>query len=175
MIGADQVIRVISSNALGNVILLVAAVVGVLGNFLLYARKRHHRRGILRNSLHAEIRSMRPVVQSMHLQHDAISMDPIDPRSFLVDSVYRASSDELGLLMESEVSAVVEFYSTAISIQRVIGDDFHTAYDQVARRDLLQKLERATTELAENGSIDSESRQEVDEHLEMHQRSVTEM
>ncbi|MFC7202342.1 hypothetical protein ACFQJC_02360 [Haloferax namakaokahaiae] len=160
----EQVIQILNSNATGNLVLLLAAVVGVVGNYGLYLRKRNNRAKTLRRSLYSEITSMRPVVQAMHREKDAISMDPLDPRSFLIDSVYQASSDELGLLTESEVSAVVDFYSTAISIQRIIGDNFHTAYDQVDRRDLLFKLDEAQYQLKQH--IDFTSRSEFNQQLE---------
>lgn len=143
----ETLFHILSSQALGNLILLIAAFVGVGGNYWIYLKKRKKKREKLRQSLIAEISCMRDVVHSMKRQSDVVTMDPLDPRSFLVDSVYQASSDDLGLLTDEEVRAVVEFYTTAISIQRVIGDDFHTAYDQVDRRDLLEKLDTATLEL----------------------------
>lgn len=149
---------ILSSQAVGNIALLVAAIIGVGGNWVLYEYKRNKKRSILRQSLHAEIKSMEPVLRGMKEQNDIVTMDPIDPRSFLVDSVYRSSSGDLGLLTEEEVSALVEFYSTAISIQRVVGDDYHVAYEQVDRRNLVQKARNATKSLEDNGDIRREGK-----------------
>ncbi len=145
--------ELLNSTALGNIALLIAAVVGVAGNWWIYKRKRKLRTKTLRQSLYAEIHSMRYPILQIHEQHDVVTMDPFDPQSFLIDSVYQASSDELGLLSDEEVSAVVDFYSTAISIQRIIGDDFQTPYEQVARRNLLQKLDKAMEELKDEGDL----------------------
>lgn len=158
----EPIFDVLNSRALGNVALLLAAVIGIGGNLYLYWYKRDKRRTKLRRALYAEIHSMEPVVRAMERQHDAITMDPIDPRSFLVDSVYQSSSEDLGLLTGEEVSAVVEFYSTAISIQRVVGEDYHVAYEQVDRRDLLFKLETAASLLKKFGEFDSESLESIE-------------
>lgn len=153
----DTLIELSQNSALRVVALLLAAIIGVGGNVWMYRKKRRDRREKLRRSLHAEINSMSSVILAMENQHDVTTMDPLDPRSFLVDTVYRSSSDDLGLLTKSEIYAVVEFYSTATSIQRVIGDDFHVAYEQVSRRNLHGKMIDALIELRMNGELEPET------------------
>ncbi|WP_410765649.1 hypothetical protein [Haloferax sp. DFSO60] len=149
----EVLVESLQSTALGNIILLVAAFVGVAGNYWLYLRKQDRRRVNLRQALYAEMSSMKPVVRAIDKEHDVITMDPIDPRSFVVDYIYRSSSDELGLLSEEEVAAIVDFYSTAISIQDLVGDEYHVVYEQVSRRDLAKKLDSALVELESSGDL----------------------
>lgn len=154
----DEIWNLFQSRAVGNLALLLAAIIGVGGNFYLYRHKRKKRRQKLREAIHAELSSMKPVVNSIAKQKDIVRMDPVDPRSFLVSTVYDSSSDDLGLLSDEEVVSIVDFYSTGKSIQRLIGDDHNTAYKQVGRRDLGAKLEQAMRTLEENSSNDLQRR-----------------
>lgn len=129
--------------AVGNLILLATAIIGVVGSFLLDRYRRSKRRTHLRQALLAEMRNMVPILGPIHAQQDVVTQYPIDPSQFLVNSVYRSTAEDLGLLSDDEVEAVVDFYSTAQSIQETVGDRNEILYDQVAERELYEKLREA--------------------------------
>lgn len=99
--------------AVGNLLILLAAIVGVLGSFFLYSHKRDMNREKLRRGLLTELESMEYL--------ERFSDDSVIPHTgVLITTVYENNSSDLGLLTSSELEDVVSFYSKALLLKSLI-------------------------------------------------------
>lgn len=118
----------VSSPTIGNLLILVAAFIGVGGSYYLYKRRQADRREKIKNALQAEIS------QTSYLgglvdawENDGINprVDPIPPDQlpnpdFIPTVVYEELASDLGLLEANEVQRIVEYYSILIYIKGLI-------------------------------------------------------
>lgn len=130
---AAPIIGVLKNPAVGNVFLLLASVVGVGGSYVLYVKRKADNREKLKRALAFEIREMELEETADTL--DGISNPPpqtrltasqIPPADAFPTTVYESNTGDLGLLDETEINEVVDFYTTMIrykSIIRAIRED----------------------------------------------------
>lgn len=99
--------------AVGNLLILFAALVGVVGSFLLYVYQRRKKREKLRRGLLTEL-------ESIDYLEDLGDESVVPHSGVLVTTVYENNSSDLGILSSSELEDVVAFYSKAILLQSLI-------------------------------------------------------
>ncbi|GAA0515435.1 hypothetical protein [Halorubrum aquaticum] len=87
---------------------LIGAFVGATVRILWQIRNEQKRRENLRRAIWAEMMTMRPYLSGKRGPED----------QFLRKTVYECNADDLGLLTENEVEAIVAFYGSATNVQR---------------------------------------------------------
>lgn len=103
----------LGNTAVGNLLILLAAIIGVGGSFGLYRYQRGKKREKLRRGLLTELENME------YLEN--LSDESVVPHTgVLVTTVYENHSADLGLLTSSELEDVVSFYSKATLLQSLI-------------------------------------------------------
>jgi hypothetical protein len=143
----EAVIDVLRSQVTGNIVLLVAAVIGVGGNFWLWRRKRKHRRETLRVALLSEIVSMQPAIKRLDHQDPS---EEITPEFFLSNNVYDGNAAEIGSLTEEEVASLVEFYTQASKLQAVAKREPGRVFVEASNRQVYSKLISAVKAIESN-------------------------
>jgi hypothetical protein len=113
--------------AIGNVFLLLASIIGIAGSFILYEKRKSDNRAKLKRALAFEIREMdlEETVDTLESINDPppqtrLNEAQIPPADALPTTVYESNTGDLGLLDESEIDEVVDFYTTIIKYKSVI-------------------------------------------------------
>jgi hypothetical protein len=115
----EQVSQTLAHPAVGNVALLIASVIGVVGSFLLYLKRRYDSRKKLKRALATELRGMEQIPEiANNLQslsnappESRLSASSVPPAETFPTTVYEENASDLGLLSEEDLNEVVEFYS----------------------------------------------------------------
>lgn len=103
--------------------IVATILIGFLGSFGLYWKRRRDRRRRLRKAFLYEITGIstqsyaEAIVDGELLRRDGYQIPETSPFS---DAVYRANTSKIGLLSDEEVRDVVEFYSEAIKVEKEI-------------------------------------------------------
>lgn len=102
-----------SDPAVGNILILLAAIVGVAGSFGLYLYRRRKDAETIRRGLLQELESMQ--------YFDNMNSDSSPPRgSVVVTTTYTENSAKIGFLEGDEMDAVVSFYSNAQRLEELM-------------------------------------------------------
>lgn len=126
MIPKTQEVGVIGPLSIDNLIVLVAAIVGVLGSFLVYRHRLNIRKKKLRVALSSEISIMASDVFHVARILEAEKVDkntklyiPVDP---ITNDIFLGNVTDLGLLKEEEVEEISEIYSRASSVRQQVSN-----------------------------------------------------
>lgn len=105
----------LANPGVGNLLLLIAAVIGVYGSYYLYNKRLNDRREAMRRALKAEMESafLLDTMIRKGTVGDEVPSDEIHPTT-----VYEATVDEIGLLTDKEIGLITEFYSSAIATNK---------------------------------------------------------
>lgn len=152
----DSISRVLVSVGVGNLFLVIAAIIGVAGSYWVYLKKLEHKQETLRVALIYEICSMEESIRKMDASPDAAMMANPHPEVFLSDKIYEYNSDDIGLLSPAEVAAVTDFYTSASVVQEAAKNDPENAFILISNSELYNKLLKAFNEL--NSHVDDEYR-----------------
>lgn len=112
-----SVLDILANPGVGNLLLLITAVIGVVGTYGLYKIRLNDRRKATRRALKAEIESNR-ILDTWIRQNEPIEEPPaqiIQPTT-----AYEGHIDDIGLLTDEEIELISEFYSNATLINDVI-------------------------------------------------------
>ena len=116
--------------------IFIPALIGVIGSFALYIKRRKDRITKLRLAFRAELSSMKPLETWPEEPDD----EALPGHDFTINHVYRANVNEIGLLSVDEINSIVVFYSLADIVESHIdlARDAHAA-DQEVDFDSLHK------------------------------------
>lgn len=106
--------ELLGSPVVGNLFLLAAAVVGVLGSYLLYLKKRREKRQKVRLALKTELEAMTPI--------ENWDNENIPAQKIGSDLIYKSNAQDLGLLTDEEVHLITETYTQLDIVQSLIDD-----------------------------------------------------
>lgn len=114
---------VITETTIGVLGLIATVIIGFLGSFGLYWNQRRDRRRKLRKALRSEINAMSDIENmAKTVTESGIDFDgwPFPHTSPIINEVYSGNTSDVGILSDSEVDKVVEYYSLASDIERGI-------------------------------------------------------
>ncbi|MEF8773006.1 hypothetical protein [Halodesulfurarchaeum sp.] len=105
--------------ATGNLFLLLASLIGVIGSFLLYIKRRRDRRRKLTQALLTELEGMENMDNSADTlsslsekpPESRVSPSKVPPAESFPTTVFDNNTSELGLLSEDDLAATVNFYT----------------------------------------------------------------
>lgn len=117
MIQTAEVLEVLSHPATGNLILLAAALVGVLGSYLVYKIRISNRRKAVRVAIISELEAMDIVEQWTGNRSD------IPAQPFFPTGAYEGNVQHIGLLSEIEVELIAKLYSNGQIIEELLEYD----------------------------------------------------
>lgn len=114
--------------AVGNLFLLFASIIGVVGSYLLYLNRRKDRREKLKRALAFEISEMDQLPQASDTLEglseappsSRLSASKIPPAEAFPTTVYESNTSDLGLMSDDELESVVDFYTSMIQYKGVI-------------------------------------------------------
>lgn len=118
------------------------AVIGVVGTVAVYRLRKGVRRQSLRKALYTEVSSMRWIKETdLSELKRGIKAGDMPPHTFVPTQVYHAEIENLGLLSNSERTAVISYYQSAQvaqdQLQRMVdGGDDQTVRNVFADRTL---------------------------------------
>lgn len=104
---------ILAEPAIGNLFLLVAAVIGVGGSWGLYFYRRKKTRETIRRSILKELESM----EFSDQLEEAGGASDLPYSGVLVTKTYEQNSSDVGMLSSEEVESIVSFYSDAITLK----------------------------------------------------------
>lgn len=102
---------------------LVGSGATLVAGLLVYWKRRCDRRTNLRTALEHEIQGMQGQIKGFAgaiESDDGPQGDPIPEINFITTVVYENNTQHLGLLTDSEVDAITDFYNSAIQLSRVL-------------------------------------------------------
>lgn len=108
------ILKFLANPGIGNLLLLLGAVIGVGGSYWVHLRRLENRKKATRTALKAELSSM------TFLDRWIDDMDAIPQQRVLVTSAYEANAEYIGLLTDEEVEKITSFYSQAILINDMV-------------------------------------------------------
>lgn len=114
--------------AVGNLFLLIASVIGVVGSYLLYITRRGDRREKLKRALAFEISEMDQLAQASDTleglsnppPQSRLSASKVPPAEAFPTTVYESNTSDLGLMSDDELESVVDFYTSVIQYKGII-------------------------------------------------------
>lgn len=114
--------RIIGPFSIDNLIILVAAVIGLLGSYTIYRLRIRTRRRRLRKALRGEIKSMAPGVyeKARIMAAEDRETDFYVPPNPVTMTVFRNNSGEIGLLSDGEVEKITAMYSKAEVVRQLV-------------------------------------------------------
>lgn len=143
-----------------DLVVLLAALVGVGGGYLLYRKQGADTAEKLRYALHAEVGKMGDQIytEASQMKSAELTEDPYLPEeSPIVPTVYRNNAGELGRLTKDEVEALTSFYTAAELLDERLGralgaDDLSSVEALYLRAKLveLNNLNNATLDALED-------------------------
>lgn len=139
----------LSQRAVGNLFLLLAAIIGVGGSYGLYWKRQKDRRDRLRHALKAELEAM-----DFFNQWPNEFEDTVPSHSILSTKTYEANADGLGLLSKKEIDAIVDFYTSARIIQDQIDWNFTISF-QTEQIEEATDIREESRKAKVSGSLDS--------------------
>jgi len=106
--------EILSNPITGNILLLLAAIIGVLGSYSIYKIRLNDRRKSARRALTAELESMSILTQWAEGMYDV-------PTQRLFPTVaYEAHLENIGFLSDEEAEKLTSFYSQAIILDDLV-------------------------------------------------------
>jgi hypothetical protein len=109
--------RILANPGVGNLLLVVAALIGVLGSYMLYSIRLDDRRKSARRAFKKEIGTASLLDTWIR---EADSEQDIPAQKIHPTTVYEQNVEDLGLLSDQEVDILVEFYSQLISVNDML-------------------------------------------------------
>lgn len=144
-----SIVNVLSNPAVGNLLLVIAAVIGIFGSYGIYLKKKKDKKTALRSALKTELES-NEVFDSWIQTADGEDGAP----SHLIQptAAYESNTGNLGLLTDEEVEVITRCYSTAMIMNDVLNwnreVELRTSLKQgVSDRNHQQRIEDITTQL----------------------------
>ena len=113
-------IEVLSGPAVGNLLILIAAIVGVGGSYYIYHIRIEDRRNSARRALKSELESMTFFTQWIE------GSGNIPSHSVCSTRAYDANIENIGLLTNEEIDSLTSFYSSAILIDDILKSNRET-------------------------------------------------
>lgn len=104
------ILGVLANPGVGNLLLVIAAIIGVCGSYVLYKKRLKDRRKATRRTLKSEIESTK--ILDTWIRKNEVNELPaqiVHPTT-----AYENHVDEIGLLTDEEIELISEFYSEAI-------------------------------------------------------------
>jgi hypothetical protein len=144
-----SILELLAKPGVGNLMLLLASVVGVGGSYLIYIKKRRDRRKNLRIALKNELDSMEDFFE-VELEE----FDRTTSHKAISTKVYDQNTGELGLLSEDEISEIVSFYSASEVIHEFIDWRQRIKRDIVANPNLKEVPDGVNEEILQ-GNLES--------------------
>lgn len=138
----DLIVAFFSSDAVGNLALLISAIIGVGGSYGLYSRRENRRKDRIRNGLKTELEQMSCLSK---LEDDLESSDANPPQQEIPSEslpspnelptfVFESNTDEIARLDKDTASKAIEFYSSVMRCKQTISDIKNNAhYNNVDR------------------------------------------
>lgn len=108
-----------SAVTMADLVVLLAAIVGVGGSFLLYRVRRIHEADRLRNALYAEVGKIGDEIFEVALRMESAKLvgEPYLPEeSPIVVTAYENNAGELGRLTPGEIESLASFYTAAVLV-----------------------------------------------------------
>ena len=126
--GISWVAEALRHPAIGNLFLLFASIIGVVGSYLLYLHRRKDRRQKLKRALAFEICEMNQLTQASNTLEgltepppsSRLSASKIPPADAFPTTVYESNTSDLGLMSDDELQSVVNFYTSILQYKGVI-------------------------------------------------------
>lgn len=161
--------RIIGPLSIDNLIILVAAVIGLLGSYTIYRLRIRTRRRRLRKALRGEIKSMAPGVYEKARIMAAEDRDKgfYVPPNPVTSTVFKNNSGEIGLLTDDEVEMIAAMYSKAEVVRQLI--EHLDEQDDPRRATVLQ----LRTDLIELNNLINDALAEIETALEVERTSGT--
>lgn len=110
--------ELLGSPVIGNLFLLAAAIVGVLGSYILYLQKRRATRRAIRRALKTELEAMTPI--------ENWDGENIPAQKIGSTFVYQQNAKDLGLLTDREIDLVTDLYTQLDIVQSLIDSNSET-------------------------------------------------
>lgn len=126
----NALVTFFSSDAVGNLALLISAIIGVGGSYGLYSRRENRRKDRIRNGLKTELEQMSCLSK---LEDDLESSDANPPQeeipaeslpspNELPTFVFESNTDEIARLDKETASKTIAFYSSLMKCKQAISD-----------------------------------------------------
>lgn len=131
-----EFVDVLRDPGLGNLLIFITAIIGLIGSYWLYWQRTGDRRTTIRRALKKEIES-NGVLDSWVRNRKSQS----DPPAHVVQPtvVYRNVTNDLGLLTEEEVEFLTDFYSKAVIVNDIIKWDRESHLQILLKEDAVQR------------------------------------
>jgi hypothetical protein len=140
---------------------LIGSGATLVAGLIVYFKRRRDTRTNLRIALEKELEGMQDKLSafaSLIDNSEAMDGEPIPEINFVTTVVYKNNTQQLGLLSDTEVNAVAEFYNDAIQLQEALdmiqeydnpGETatYHAWFRENNIADLLDKNEKALEEI----------------------------
>jgi hypothetical protein len=119
-----------SSDAVGNLSLLISAIIGVGGSYKLYMIREKRRRKRIENGIRTEIKEM-DCISSLQADLESSDADPPSERipagslpnaNEIPTMVFEANTDEIARLEQETASEMISFYSDVQVYKELIAD-----------------------------------------------------
>jgi len=107
---------------IGTISIISTVVIGFLGSFGLYWKQRKDKRRKLRKALRSEVESINisPYAEAIVSENVKKNGWPLPETSPFTSDIYINNSSDIGLLSDSEIEKVVDFYSKAHRTEKEI-------------------------------------------------------
>lgn len=124
-----NVLQFLNQPWIGNLFVLLAALIGVGGSYVVYQKRRNDEIKNLRSALKAEIKQMSYLGQLpedwksdgyVPPEHD-IPTELVPPPDHISTTVYEENASKLGYLSSEETQKIVEFYGMISYIKSLMG------------------------------------------------------
>ena len=105
---------ILANPAIGNLLILVAAIVGVGGSYFIYHTRLENRKNSARRALKSELESMTFFTQWLDEPEGVLQ------HGITTTVAYKSHIETIGLLNDDEIDKLTTFYSGAISIEKLL-------------------------------------------------------
>lgn len=128
--GVNILIELLSSDAVGNIALLLSAIIGVGGSFTLYIIREKRRKQRIENGIRTEVEEM-DCISSLKTDLESSDANPPSERipaaslpnaNEIPTKVFEANADEIVRLNQEAASKVISFYSDIQVYKELIAD-----------------------------------------------------
>jgi hypothetical protein len=104
----------LANPAVGNLLILIAAIVGVGGSYYIYHIRLENRKKSARRALKSELESMTFFTQWIE------KSESIPQHSITTTMAYESHIETIGLLNDAEIDKLTTFYSSAVHIDKIL-------------------------------------------------------
>ena len=105
---------ILANPGVGNLLLLIAAIIGVGGSYYIYRSRMQGKKHAARRALKSELELM--TVLTQWIEND----EGVPQQCILPTAAYKAHLENIGLLTDQEAEKLTSFYSQAIILDDVI-------------------------------------------------------